>query len=370
MRKIYLDNAASTKLRDELLDDLVELNKNIYANPSSVHSLGRQSRALLENARISVAKNLNVESKDIIFTSGATESNNLAISGVIKSLGKEKEIICSSIEHSSILSQMKELENNGYTVKYINVKNDGMVDLEHFKSLVNDNVGLVTVMAVNNETGCIQPIKEIAEYIKGKNIHFHVDGVQYIGKENIKPYELGIDSMSFSAHKFHGPKGVGILFIKDSISIKKMIYGGTHERNKRAGTENILSIILAAKALDICINNMEKENTYIKELMDYFIKNIQDMDNIQINGGNRISNIINISIKDKNIQMLLPMLDLKGICISGGSACMSGSLSASHVLTAMGFDENKAMSSIRISLSIYNTKEDIDFLVKTLKEIN
>ncbi|WP_156285728.1 cysteine desulfurase family protein [Oceanivirga salmonicida] len=366
MKNIYLDNAASTKFREELLDELVELNKNIYANPSSVHSLGRQSRVLLENARLTVAKNLGVDAKNIIFTSGATESNNMAINSAIN---KQKEILCSSIEHSSILEHMKQLETMGYIVKYINVKSDGMIDLEHFRSLMSDKVGLVVVMAVNNETGSIQAIKEIAKEIKNKNIHFHVDAAQYITKEKMNIYEMGADSMSFSAHKFYGPKGVGILYIKDDIAIKKLIYGGKQERNKRAGTENLLNIILSSKALEIAINNMEKEKAYVKGLMDYFVSNIQEMENIQINGENRISNIINISIKDKNIQLLLPMLDLKGICVSGGSACMSGSLSGSHVLKAMGFDDDRVMSSIRISLGIYNTKEEIDYLITTLKEI-
>ncbi len=369
MKRVYFDNAASTKLREELLDDLVELNKNIYANPSASHNLGRESRALIENARITVAKSLNVEAKDILFTSGATEANNLAINGVASVLGPEKEIICSSIEHSSIFRLMKELEDKGYKVKYINTKSDGTIDIEHFKTLLNENVGLVTVMGVNNETGTKQPIKEIAKLIKNKNIHFHVDAVQWITKENISPYEIGIDSMSFSAHKFYGPKGVGMLYIKDDIAIKKIVYGGVQERNKRPGTENILSIILAAKALEISINNMEKEKKYVKDLMDYLVSNIEKMDNIRINGENRISNTLNIAIKGKNIQMILPMLDLKGICLSAGSACMSGSLTGSHVLKSMGFDEERVMSSIRVSIGIYNTKEDIDYFIKVLKEI-
>ncbi|VWL84841.1 cysteine desulfurase family protein [Oceanivirga miroungae] len=367
--QVYLDNAATTNLRKEVLEKITEIYEKTYANPSSVHSFGRESRALLENARNRVAKNLNILAKDIIFTSGATESNNLAIRGIVNAKGKDKEIICSSIEHSSILNLVKQLELEGYIVKYIRVNENGIIDLEHLKSLINENTGLITVMAVNNEIGSIQPIEKISDMIKGKNIHFHVDAVQMIGKKELKPYELGIDSMSISFHKLYGPKGVGVLYIKDNIEIKKAFYGGEQERNKRPGTENLHSILLADIALDYAINNMEKESKYVKELMDYLVDNIKDLENIKIHGENRIDNILNISIKGKNIQMLLPILDMRGIYVSGGSACMSGSVSGSYVLKNMGLSEDEVMSSIRISLGIHNTKEEIDYLISVIKGI-
>lgn len=367
--EVYLDNAATTKLRKEVLENILSIYEKTYGNPSSVHSIGRKSRALLENARNRVAKNLNVSSKDIIFTSGATESNNLAIRGIANVKGKEKEIICSSIEHSSIMNLMKDLEKEGYIVKYIKVNREGIIDLEHLKSLITENVGLVTVMAVNNETGSIQPIEKISEIIKNKNIHFHVDAVQIIAKKEFNPYELNIDSMSMSFHKIYGPKGVGVLYIKDSIEIKKILYGGLQERNKRPGTENLNSILLGDIALEYAMVNFEKESKYVKELMDYLIENIKTMENIKINGENRISNILNISIKGKNLQTLLPILDMQGIYVSGGSACMSGSVSGSLVLKNMGLGEEEILSSIRISIGIHNTKEEIDYLIDVLKRI-
>lgn len=367
--EVYLDNAATTKIRKEILENIEKIYTKGFANPSSVHSQGRKSRALLENARNRMAKNLNVLPKDLIFTSGATEANNLAISGVASKIGKDKKILCSSIEHSSIISVVEMLKEKGYTVEYIKVNKNGIVDIEHLKSLLDGNVGLITVMAVNNETGSKQPIQEIAKLIQGKNIHFHVDAVQLIGKNIIKPYEIGIDSMSISFHKIYGPKGVGALYIKDNIEIEKLIYGGHQERNKRAGTENLETILLADLALDYAIQNIDKEQKYIEELMDYLIENIQKIDGIEINGENRIANILNISIRNKNLQTLLPILDLQGIYVSGGSACMSGSVGESRVLKSMGISDDKIASSIRISLGIHNTKEEIQYLIDVLKRI-
>lgn len=366
MEKIYFDNAASTKMREEVLDYLIETSNKYYANPSSVHELGRQSRVLLEKARSTVANLLNVKSQDIIFTSGATESNNLAIRGLI-SKSKKKEIVTSSIEHSSVLNLMKQLENEGYKVHYTKVLTNGSIDIEDFKKKINRNTCLVSIMAVNNETGTRQPIDKVAEIIKDKDIYFHVDAAQLMGKQEIDPYLLGIDSMTGSAHKFYGPKGVGILYLKDDIEIQKQIFGGPQERNKRAGTENLNSILATSRALEIAYKNMDKENKYLKELSDYLLSKLND--NFGINGENRIPSILNIQIKNKNIKTLVPLLDMKGIMISAGSACMSGSISASKVLLNMGLSELEAQSSIRVSFGIHNTKEEIDYFVDCLEKL-
>lgn len=366
MEKIYFDNAASTQMRDEVLDYLIDCCRKYYANPSSVHDLGRVSKVMLEKARATVANLLNVKTQDIIFTSGATESNNLAIRGLI-SKSHKNEIITSSIEHSSVLKLMEQLEKEGYKVHYIKVLPNGKIDLEDLKKHLNNNTALVSIMAVNNETGVKQPIEKISEILKGKDIYFHVDGAQLLGKQKIDPYLLGIDSITGSAHKFYGPKGVGILYLKDDIEIQKLLYGGPQERNKRSGTENLNSILASAYALEIAYAKMDEETKYIKELNDYFVSKLNEK--YIINGEDRIDSIVNIQIKNKNMQILLPLLDMKGIMVSAGSACMSGSISASKVLLAMGLDEKSAQSSIRVSFGIHNTKDQIDYFFNCLEKM-
>lgn len=366
MEKIYFDNAASTKIREEVLDYLVDCCRKYYANPSAVHDLGRQSRVMLEKARSKVASLLNVKPQDILFTSGATESNNLAIRGLI-SKSKKKEIITSSIEHSSILKLMEQLEKEGYTVHYVKALSNGQIDIEDFARYLNKNTCLVSIMAVNNETGTRQPIDKISEILKDRDVYFHVDAAQLMGKQEIDPYFLGIDSLTGSAHKFYGPKGVGILYLKDDIEIQKQMYGGPQERNKRPGTENLNAILATSYAMEISYKNMKKENEYIKELSDYLISKLDK--NYVINGENRIPSIINIQIKNKNIQTLVPLLDMKKIMISAGSACMSGSISPSKVLLNMGLSEEEARSSIRVSLGIHNTKEEIDYFITCLEKL-
>lgn len=324
--EVYLDNAASTKMRKEVVDFLYDNCNNIYANASAQHFLGRKSRVLLENARQKVASLLNVNRADIIFTSGATESNNLAIKGVMQRSNK-KEIIISSIEHSSILN----LNLDEYIVRYINVGSDGIIDTNHLKTLINENTQMVCVSYVNSETGCIQPIEKIRQII-GDKIHLHVDGVQILGRREIDLYKLRIDSFTASFHKIHGPKGVGLLYIKDSIILSKQIEGGHQERNKRAGTENINNILASVYALELMYENMQKDNEYLDKLMNRLTTYLQNNEKYIINGVNRSNNIINFQIRNADIQILMPILDMKGICISAGSACMSGALTGSEVL--------------------------------------
>ena len=364
--KIYFDNAATTKMRKEVLEYFFTTCEKYYANPSSVHTLGREARVMLEKARSNIANLLNVKSQDIIFTSGATEANNLALKGIMEK-SEKKEIISSYLEHSSVLKVLNQLENEGYIVHYVKILKNGQIDLEDLKKYINKNTALVSVMAVNNETGTKQPIAELAMLLKDRDIYFHVDATQLMGKIEIDPYLLGIDSMTASAHKFYGPKGVGILYLKNDIAIEKQICGGPQERNKRAGTENLNGILASSYALELAYKNMKEEGKYIEDLTKYLLSKLKDK--YVINGENRISGILNIQIKDKDIQMLLPLLDMKGIMVSGGSACMSGSISASPILLAMGLSEKEAKSSIRISFGIYNTKEEIDYFVDCLEKI-
>lgn len=367
--KIYFDNAASTKMKKEVIEFLIDNLNTTYANPSATHFLGSNSRVLLEKARADIANLFNIKAQDIVFTSGATESNNLLIKGILEKTSK-KTIISSNIEHSSITNVLDDLKEKGYNILKINTKKDGLIDLDHLNELLkNDDIALVTVMYVNNETGCIQPIEKISEILKDKDIHFHVDAVQMIGKQKFYPYDLNIDSMSASAHKFYGPKGVGFLYIKDDILIKKQILGGPQERNKRAGTENLNNILAMNFALNFAYENMEKDYKYISELNTYFLEKLKKFENVKINGENRIPHIINLQIKDKELNFLLPFFDLNGICLSGGSACMSGSVSGSNVLKNMGLSEKEALSSIRISFSTYNTKQEIDTFFSCLEKL-
>lgn len=367
--KVYFDNAASTKILDNFKEKLWEIF-NIYANPSSIHSAGKKSKFEIEKAREYIAKSLNVNSKEIIFTSGATEANNLIITSIAKTY-PNAHIITSKIEHPSILKVCEALEKENYEISYINVDEDGIISLEELKNSIKENTKLVSIMAVNNETGVKQPIEEISEILKDKNIYFHSDMVQYIFKEKIDLKKLNLDAISLSFHKFHAPKGLGIAYIKDNFPSKKLIYGGLQEKNKRAGTENLNSIILGYEVYKYMEENLEKHRIYLEELSKYFIKSLEQFgDKIKLNNQkNKIPEIINLQIKGMDFQYLLPLFDLNGIYISAGSACQSGTLSPSKVLLAQNISELDAKASIRISLSIENKKEEIDYFIKVLHKI-
>lgn len=366
--EVYFDNAATTKILDEIKEELIDIY-NKYGNPSSLHKLGRDSRYNIEAFRKKIAKTFNVDEKDLIYTSSATEANNLIIKGIAKKFLKG-HIITSKVEHKSILRVCEYLESKGYEVTYLNVSEDGNIDIEELKSNIKENTFLVSIMAVNNETGVKNPIKEIGNILKDKKIYFHSDIVQYALKEKIDVEKLNLDAFSLSFHKLHGPKGIGLAYINSKVPFEKSMHGGFQERNKRAGTENLTSIVIASKIYLNLYDNLEKDNEYIKKLNMYFLDKLKEFgDKIRINGKNRVNNILNIEIKDKNIEYLLPLFDLNGIYLSGGSACQSGALSPSHVLISMGLSDKRANSCIRISLSRYNNFEEIDYFIETLKNI-
>ena len=376
MKLVYLDNAATTKMSKRVIEEMTESFEEIYGNPSSTHTLGQKAKAVVENARHIVAKNLKVEAKEIVFTSGGAEGNNLVIKGFLKqNKDKGKHIITTKIEHSTILKTFESLEKQGYDVTYIDVTKDGIIDVEKLKKAVRKDTALVSVMFVNNETGVIQPIKEIGEFLKEKEIFFHTDAVQAIGKFEIYPKELKIDALTVSSHKFYGPKGTGFVFIDKKYNIEKEIFGGSQERNRRAGTENVNGILGTGVALEEVYEKMEVIFEHEKKIQEYLeekLKNeIGKIQKVEINGENsrRVKNITNVFIENTDIQMLLVALDMRGICVSGGSACMSGSLENSYVLKAMGLNDEKLKSSFRISIGKDTTIEEIDYFIENLKEI-
>lgn len=376
MKLVYLDNAATTKMSKRVIEEMIESFENIYGNPSSTHTLGQKAKAVVENARHIVAKNLKVEAKEIVFTSGGAEGNNLVIKGFLKqNKDKGKHIITTKIEHSTVLKTFESLEKQGYDVTYIDVTKDGIIDVEKLKKAVRKDTALVSVMFVNNETGVIQPIKEISEYLKEKEIFFHTDAVQAIGKFEIYPKELRIDALTVSSHKFYGPKGTGFVFIDKKYNVEKEIFGGSQERNRRAGTENVNGILGTGVALGEVYEKMEVIFEHEKKIQEYLEEKLKNeigrIQKVEINGENsrRVKNITNVFIESTDIQMLLVALDMRGICVSGGSACMSGSLENSYVLKAMGLNDEKLKSSFRISIGKDTTIEEIDYFIENLKEI-
>ena len=373
MKNIYFDNAATTKLDDEVLKEMLPYLKDNYGNPSSIYKLGREARKAIEDSREKIAKVLNCKANEIYFTAGGSESDNTAIKGIAKANKKRgNHIITSKIEHPAVLETCKQLEKEGFEITYISVDEKGIVDLEELKKSIKPTTILITIMFANNEIGTIQPIEEIGKIAKGNNIYFHTDSVQAVGSIKIDVQKLNIDSLSLSGHKFYGPKGVGALYVKTGVPFEKFISGGHQERNKRAGTENVAGIVGIGKAIELAYENLDEYNKKIKELREYYVKQVEEkIPYIKINGDmeKRLPGNSNISFRFIEGEGLLLNLDLKGICASSGSACTSGSLDPSHVLLAIGLPHEIAHGSLRVSIGKYNTKEEIDYLIENLMEI-
>ena len=373
MKHIYLDNSATTRLDDEVLKEMMPYLTEEYGNASSIYKLGRNTRNAVETAREKIAKAINAEPDEIYFTSGGTESDNTTIRGIAYNNKKKgNHIITSKIEHPAILETCKQLEKEGFEITYLNVDKNGIIDFEQLKNSIKETTILISIMFANNEIGTIQPIKEIGTIARENNIYFHTDSVQAVGSIKIDVKKMNIDSLSMSAHKFYGPKGIGALYIKKGITFQKFMNGGHQERNKRAGTENVPAIVGMGKAIEIAYRDLEKHTKQIKELRDYYINQVKEkIPYIKINGDmeKRLPGNSNISFRFIEGEGLLLNLDLKGICASSGSACTSGSLDPSHVLLAIGLPHEIAHGSLRISIGKYNTKEEIDYLVENLVEI-
>ncbi len=370
--KVYLDNSATTAMDKEVISAMMPYFDNIYGNASSLHTFGRESLAAVDEARASIANAINAKPSEIYFTSGGTESDNWALKGAAyanKKMGKH--IITTVIEHPAVMTTFQELEKEGFTLTYVGVNDEGIVSLEDIKKAVTDETILVSVMYANNEMGAIEPIAKIGEFCREEGILFHTDAVQAMGSIKVDVKRDNIDMLSFSAHKFHGPKGIGILYIRSGVIIDKLIVGGHQERGYRAGTTNTPSIVGMAKALEISIRDMEDNNAKIKEMRDYFVERVKkEIPFVRLNGGmqNRLVSNANFSFDFIEGESILMTLDLKGIAVSSGSACSSGSLEPSYVILATGAKIEEAHSSIRFSFGKDNTMEEVDYVVDCLKE--
>lgn len=373
MENVYFDNSATTRIDEEVLREMMPFFKENYGNASSIYKLGRTSKKAIEESREKIAKAINANPEDIYFTAGGSESDNTIIKGIAHfNKNKGNHIVTSRIEHPAVLETCKQLEQEGFEVTYINVNNNGIIDLEELKKSITENTILISIMFANNEIGTIQPIKEIGEIARKHKIVFHTDAVQAIGSVPIDVKKLNIDSLSMSAHKFYGPKGIGALYVKNGIKFRKLIAGGHQEKDKRAGTENVAGIVGMGKAIEIATNNIAGHNEKIQKLRDYYISEIKEkIPNIKINGDleKRLPGNANISFESIKGDSLLFNLDLKEICASSGSACSSGSIDPSHVLKAIKTPENFLNNSLRISIGKYNTKEEVDYLIKNLIEV-
>ncbi|KKP56842.1 cysteine desulfurase NifS [candidate division WS6 bacterium RIFOXYC1_FULL_33_9] len=372
-RIIYLDNAATTRLNPKVLDSMLPYLKENYGNPSSIHFLGRENKKAIDKAREQVAKSLNVQFNEIFFTGGGSESDNWAIKGVaFANESKGKHIITTNIEHHAVLHTCKYLEKYGFEITYLPVKSNGIIDIEDLKKAIREDTILISVMFANNEIGTIQPIKEIGEIAREKGIYFHTDAVQAIGHIPIDVKELNIDLLSLSAHKFNGPKGVGVLYIKSGVNILSMIHGGGQERGKRAGTENVAGIVGLGEAIEIATKDIEKKSKYLITLRDRTIKElINRIPDTILNGDpkKRLPGNINVCFKYIEGESILLMLDMKGLAASSGSACTSGSLKPSHVLLAIGLPHEIAHGSLRLTLSEETTDKDMEYLLEVLPPI-
>lgn len=370
---IYLDNAATTKVNKKVLESMMPYFSEIYCNPSAAYSFATKGRIAIEEARNYAAKLIGASDMEIYFTSGGSESDNWAIKAVAESFSdKGKHIITTKIEHHAVLHTCEYLERHGFDITYLNVDSDGKVRLDELKKSIREDTILISVMTANNEIGTIQPVAEIGKIAHEKGILFHTDAVQAYGHIPINVDEMNIDLMSASGHKFNGPKGVGIMYIRKGVKIRSFIHGGSQERGRRAGTYNVPGIAGLGTAAKLAMENMAKRAEKEKELRDYFIDRISaEIPYTVLNGHreDRLPNNINFCFRFVEGESVLIMLDQAGICASSGSACTSGAIDPSHVLRAIGLSDEMAHESLRLTLSYENTKEEIDTVVGELKRI-
>ncbi|MDD6602975.1 MAG: cysteine desulfurase NifS [Eubacteriales bacterium] len=374
MNTIYVDNAATTRLSDTALKAMMPLMQDIYGNPSSLHHIGQAAKEQLEAARRIVADCINAPNpNEIYFTAGGSEADNQAILTAAYNGAKKgkKHIVSSKFEHHAVLHTLDKLAKEGFEIELLDVYSNGIVRVEDVKSAIRPDTALVTIMFANNEVGTIQPIAEIGAVCREAGVIFHTDAVQAVGHIPVDVQAMNIDMLSISAHKFHGPKGVGALYCKKGIPLQNLINGGAQERNKRAGTENTYAIAGFAAAIREAVDNLEKNEKYISALRDKLINGMKDIERCHLNGdiNKRLPGTVNFSFEGIEGESLILLLDQKGICSSSGSACTSGSLDPSHVLLSMGVPIENAHGSLRLSLCEYNTEEEIDFILDTLHTV-
>ncbi len=369
----YLDYNSTTPLDPEVLKEITPFLSGFYGNASSFHQMGQASRHAIETAREHIADTLETEPGDLIFTSGGTEEDNLAVRGTMEWLGeKRKHLIVSAIEHQAVLHPAKYLEAHGFKVDYAPVSAKGMVDIGFIRDRVTDQTALVSVMHVNNEIGTIQPLKEIADIAHKHGAYFHADAVQSYGKLPIVPGEEGIDLLTLSAHKICGPKGAGALFIRKGLKVKPIVYGGHQEKNIRPGTENVAALVGFGAAARLAVSKREEESARVRGLRDRLRSGIEKaVKGIRLNGDpeKMIYNTLNLSFEGLEGETLLMNLDLKNIYASTGSACTAGSIEPSHVLLALGLPEDLARAAIRFSLGRFTTESEVDYAIKEMPEI-
>ena len=367
----YLDNAASTPVHKEVLQDMIPFFSEKYGNPSSMHKSGRMAFNAVQKARKQIANLINANPEEILITSGGTESNNTALYG-ISNVRKGNHIITSSIEHEAILEPCKKLEKHGFRITYLPVSKDGLVNPSDIKNSISKDTCLVSIMFANNEVGTIQPIREITEICKKNNVAFHSDAVQAVGKIPINVKELEVDALSFSSHKIYGPKGVGALYIKNGTTIDPILLGGGQENGLRSGTENVASIVGFGKACELALKNFEQNSNHVKKLRDLLVsKIIKEISFVKFNGNNekRIPNNAHFTFLGVNGEDLIIKLDENGIAASTGSACSVKTQKASHVLQAMGFSHEEITGSLRLTIGIFNTMDEIYAVIDVLKKI-
>ena len=373
MRKVYLDNAATTALSPKVLEKMMPYLTDIYGNASSPHSFGQTARIGVEHAREQVARAINADPSEIVFTGCGTESDNTVLFGVAERYAKKGDhIITTNVEHHAILHSCAALEKKGIKVTYLPVDKDGLVTPEQVRDAITDKTILVSVMFANNEVGTIMPIPEIAAVCHEKGVLFHTDAVQAAGHVPVDVKAMGIDMLSISGHKFHGPKGVGVLYERKGIRLPSYIIGGEQEKGRRAGTENVAGIVGLGEALELAVTNMSETSARMTRMRDRLIEGIEaTIPEVKLNGHRtkRLPNNVNFSIKYIEGESILLMLDMAGLAASSGSACTSGSLDPSHVLLALGLTHEVAHGSVRMTLGDDTTDEDIDYVLETLPKV-
>ncbi|WP_436859847.1 cysteine desulfurase family protein [Staphylococcus caeli] len=371
--EVYADHAATTPVKQAVIDKMMEIYATHFGNPSSIHNKGRDARRYLDEARRTVAQTFNAKPNEVIFTSGATESNNLAIKGIAyNQIDKGKHIITSKIEHHSVLHVFEQLEREGFDVTYLDVDKSGMVDLDQLRQAITEETTLVSIMFVNNEVGTVQPMYDIDELMAQSNAYFHVDAVQAVGHLDIDFYEFHIDAMSITAHKFGGPKGVGALLLKEQTPLKYQQLGGEQEAKRRAGTENLAQIVGLAEALQLSNQNMDEHNIHLMNLKNLFLVTLQERSvPFELNGSmiDTTGHIVNLYLPFVDVETMLTLLDLSNIYVSSGSACTAGTTTPSHVLQAMYGDDDRAKHSIRFSFNEQTTEQEIKYIAMEIHKI-
>lgn len=373
--QVYFDNSATTRCVPEVREVMDKIYDEDFGNPSSLHMMGVNAEKYLKNSRETIAKILKVNEKEILFTSGGTESDNTAIIGCAMANKRSgNHIITTSIEHAAILEPMKFLEEQGFRVTYLPVDGKGVVDMEALAEAVCDETILVSVMLVNNEIGTIEPVEEIAKLVKAKNsrVYMHVDAIQGFGKMNIYPKRMGIDMLSVSAHKINGPKGVGFLYINEKVKIKPLIFGGGQQKGMRSGTDNVPGVAGMAKACELAYTGLDEKRAHMYELRNHMISGLCEMDGVTINGfadDTAAPHVVSVSFANVRSEVLLHALEDKGIYVSAGSACSSNKPSPSKTLINIGAPKEIIESTVRFSFSVYNTVDEVDYCLDTLKEL-